>query len=622
MQAFVDRMHGLIDEKAFDVARAEAEDLLASSGEEDSSIEATAALLVLGTIELEREAFVSAITHFHACREYPGNGFRDDCTNRLAEAYWRLGALSEAARYLIELGERHAETGDLEQLIRVWNNLAIIHAEMGELERAEEYFFKGLETLAETGDASHEAGAWSNLANLSRIRGNLDEALERINRAMALGAEHAGPARLNSIFHVRGGIRIDLGEYDQALGDFSTAMAYAEEAGLSGQAANARVEVGRALIEMGRPEEAIEILSDALPVVEEIGLLAYELNIHELLQDAYERIGDYPAALDHAGSYIAVQQEMLSEDQQREVRRMDTLFGVSQAERRAEAAAAEAALSQTKLQQQRAWTTAMVLGIALMLVVMGALLFRVRQRRRLEHELYVRELQFKQDFSIMMVHDLHGPVQEIRKSALLVGEGTDDPAIRSLSEQIQNYCEGMSALVGDLLDLSRSEGEVLKLDRRSIHLKTVAEQAIDAARATAGDKEVRLELSGEDLPAMPVDAGRMTQVMENLLDNAIHFSPEGGLVEVALTRKRSARGRPMQSVRVMNEGKGISRKSLEAIFKPHAGGERKGRRKGGDSLGLTVSRMIVRAHGGELTAANRTGTGMVFEIQLPETTIV
>jgi signal transduction histidine kinase len=597
MQGFVDRMHGLIDEREFDVAGAEAEDLLVASGENGSSVEATAALLVLGTIELSRERFAAAIQHFLACRDYPENGFRDDCTNRLAEAYWRLGALSEAAGYMVELGERQAESGDLQQLARVWNNLAIIHAEMGELERAEEYFFKGLDTVVELGDGSLEAGAWSNLAKLSHLRGNLDEAMERINRAMALGAEHGGPERLSSIFHVLGSIRIDRGEYDQALGDFSTAMAYAEEAGLSGEAANSRIEVGRALIEMGQPEEAVEILSDALSVVEDIGLLGYQLNIHELLQDAYEQVGDHALALEHARNFITAQQEMLSEEQQRDVRRMDTLFRVSQSERRAEAAAAEAALSQTRLGQQRAWIAALILAIALVLVVTGAIVLRVRHRQRLEHELYTRELRFKQDFSTMLVHDLHGPVQEIRKSASRVSERTDDPAIRNLSDQIQNYCEGMSALVGDLLNLAQSEGEALKLDRRSTYMKAVVERAIEAVRPMADQKQVGLELTGESLPAVPVDAARMEQVMENLLDNAIRFSPSGGQVLVELTRKGSAGGRFMQFVRVMDQGEGISRKSLESIFKSYATDSGKERRKGGNGLGLTVSRMIVRTHG-------------------------
>ena len=620
VQGVVDRIHGLIDERAFDEAGAEAMDLLAASEEDDSGIKASVAFLILGTIELEQEEFVAAITHFLACREYSESGFRDDCTNRLAEAYWRLGALSEAARYMIELGERHTDTGNLEQLFRVWNNLAIIHAEMADLERAEEYFFKGLETVAELGDAGQEAGSWSNLANLSRLRGNFDEAMERIRRAMALGAEHAGLATLSSIFHVRGSIRVDLGEFDQALGDFSTAMAYAEEAGWSGPAANSRTEVGRALIEMGRPEEAIEILSGALSVVEEIGLLSYRLHVHELLRDAYEQIGDYPSALEHAGHLIAVKQEMMSEEQLRDVRRMDTLFRVSQAERRAELAAAEAELSRTKLGQQRAWIAALVLGTLLVLVVMGVLLLRVRQRQRLEHELYIRELRFKQDFSTMLVHDLHGPVQEIRKSAALIQDLPDDLMVRNLAERIQNYCEGVSALVGDLLDLSQSEGEVIKLDRRSVRMNAVAERAIQSTRPMAAQKDVRLELVGERLPAVPVDDARMKQVLENLLENAIRFSPNGGLVKVELTRKPSARGRFMQSICVMDQGDGVSRKSLENIFKPWASSARKGRRnKGGSGLGLTVSRMIVRAHGGELVVANRTDeSGVVLKIELPE----
>ena len=619
VQGFVDRMQELIDEQAFDVAGERARELLEASAEDDTGIEATAALLILGTIELEREEFPAAITYFSDCREYPDTRFRDDCTNRLAEAYWRLGILREAARYMIELGERHGETGDLEQRLRVWNNLAIIHAEMSDLDRAEEYFLKGLDTVTRIGEPADEAGSWSNLAKLSRLRGDLDEASERIHRAMVLAAEHAGPATLSSIFHVRGSIRVDLEALDQALGDFSTAMAYAEESGLSGQAANSRTEVGRVLIALDRPEEAVEMLSEAMAVVESIGLLGYRLQIHALMREAYEAIGDYASALEHAKHFIAAQQEMMSEEQLQDVRRMDTLFRVSQAERRADRAAAQAELSRVKLGQQQAWIAALLLAIALVLVVMGALLLRVRQRRRLEHELYTRELRFKQDFSAMLVHDLHGPVADIGKSASLVWERVDDPAVRAQAERIQHDCEGMSRLVGDLLDMSRIEGDALKLDRRSANLRLVAERAINTIRSMADQKGVRLELDGERLPPLPVDTARMTQVMENLIDNAVRFSPGGGLVRVELTRKRSAHGDFVQYARVMDQGERMSRESLETMFRPCASGVGNVQRRGGNGLGLTVSRMIVRAHGGELTAANREDEmGVMLEIQLPE----
>ncbi len=621
--AFIGRMDALISEHELDAAQSQADALLAASrdGEEDA-MHAMAALHVLGTIDLAREDYLAAINRFSACREYPRSDLHDDCTNRLAEAYWRLGALSEAARHLIELGEHHSETGDLEQLLRVWNNLAIIHAEMQELDRAEEYFSRGLETVQKIDDPELEASAWNNLAKLAHIRGELDQAQAHMERAMLLGRAHAGPGTLSSIHHVNGSILATVGDLEEALEEFDKAVAHAEAVGMTSQVADAKTEMGQVLLAMERPDDALAILGEAMSIIEMNGLDRQRARIHELMRDAHENLGEYRQALHHARQLESTRQEIMAQEQRRDVRRMDTLFRVSQAERRAEMAAAEAELSRVRLGRQRAWMFVAGLATLLLLVVMAAWLTRVRQRHRLEHDVYLKELRYKQDFSAMLVHDLHAPVRVITRKAKGIRELSDDPRMQVISEEIQANCDGMTDLVRNLLELSSNESSELSLERRQARIRQVVERAAQEVTPTAEQKGVTLTITGEELPAVNVDDMRMAHVLDNLLGNAIRRTADQGevLIELAQDRDRFGRG-TSQLVRVIDEGGRVSPEALEQIFRASGSSRHPGHHTEGSELGLAVARMIVRAHGGELKARNRPdGHGLIMEIRLPEST--
>jgi len=167
----------------------------------------------------------------------------------------------------------------------------------------------------------------------------------------------------------------------------------------------------------------------------------------------------------------------------------------------------------------------------------------------------------------------------------------------------------MKALIQDLVDLSRIESKALPLERRSVDVRALLEEAISDAQPLADAKRISLVADGVDAPPLDGDAHRLSQVLSNLLGNAIKFTDEGGTVTV--------RARPLEaelSVSVADTGRGIAPDDLPHVFErywrpKHAHAE-------GTGLGLYIARAVVEAHGGRIEATS-SPRGTTFTFTLP-----
>ncbi|MBI3982556.1 MAG: response regulator [Gemmatimonadetes bacterium] len=222
----------------------------------------------------------------------------------------------------------------------------------------------------------------------------------------------------------------------------------------------------------------------------------------------------------------------------------------------------------------------------------------------------------KSEFVSIVSHELRTPLTSVKTSLALIKQGVAgavadqmagllDIALRNLDRLIR--------LVDDLLDLSRIESGRLVARMMPVSLAETADRAINAVRAFADGRGVRLELA-ESPPTIYVvaDPDRLEQVFINLLSNAIKFSPTDAPVGLRWWREDDA-----ALVEVSDQGPGIPAAELERIFERfHQLEPAATRAHGGAGLGLTISRTIVRHLGGELWAASTEGQGSRFYVRL------
>ncbi len=213
-----------------------------------------------------------------------------------------------------------------------------------------------------------------------------------------------------------------------------------------------------------------------------------------------------------------------------------------------------------------------------------------------------------------VAHELRTPLSSLQS----VMEGLQDgvlPADAGTFGNVQREVTRLQRLVHDLEELSRAEAGQLPLERVAVGPAAVVEAAAARLRPQFEDKGValRLELPA-DLPAIWADPARLTQVMLNLLGNALQYTPAGGQVAVS---GRVAGGDVQLKVR--DTGIGLAVDELPHVFERfYRADKSRSRAGGGSGIGLTISKHLVEAHGGRIRAASPgRGQGSTFTLSLP-----
>ena len=222
----------------------------------------------------------------------------------------------------------------------------------------------------------------------------------------------------------------------------------------------------------------------------------------------------------------------------------------------------------------------------------------------------------KDEFLAVLSHELRNPINAVVGWAQILRTGglTPDKVLHGL-DVIERNARAEAQLVESLLDLSRISTGKLDLEMKPVDLRSVATAAVENARPAARAKNIELDLRASPEPAtIAGDAGRLEQVLTNVLSNAVKFTAEGGQVRVQLERAESR-----VVIRVVDNGAGIAPEFLPFVFERFRQADsRRERYHGGLGLGLAVVRELVQAHGGTVTADSAgTGRGSTFTITLP-----
>ncbi len=213
-----------------------------------------------------------------------------------------------------------------------------------------------------------------------------------------------------------------------------------------------------------------------------------------------------------------------------------------------------------------------------------------------------------------VAHELRTPLSSIKS----VMEGLQDgvlPAEPATFLDVQHEVSRLQRLVHDLEELSRAEAGQIPLEREAVNPAAFIQAASERLRWQFEDKGVALRLELVDaLPSVQVDAARMTQVMLNLLGNALQYTPSGGQVAVSAWTNANK-----VIITVQDTGIGISAEHLRHIFERfYRVDKSRSRAGGGSGIGLTISKHLVEMHGGRLIAASPgPNQGSSFTVTLP-----
>ena len=224
--------------------------------------------------------------------------------------------------------------------------------------------------------------------------------------------------------------------------------------------------------------------------------------------------------------------------------------------------------------------------------------------------------QMKDEFVALISHELRTPLTSIRGYVELLREDLPNTPLEQQEKflsVVERNADRLLSLVNDLLFMAQMEVGKVALNLAETQLVSLAEECVAAAQPVAEERQIEVRIDAQARPVLSADRARLAQVLDNLLSNALKFTPPGGKVEI-----RIGAGEGTASLEVSDTGMGISAEDQQHLFSSFfRTSSANAAAVPGTGLGLTISKGIVEAHGGEISVKSREGHGSTFRIVLP-----
>jgi len=229
----------------------------------------------------------------------------------------------------------------------------------------------------------------------------------------------------------------------------------------------------------------------------------------------------------------------------------------------------------------------------------------------------------KSDFIAHISHELRTPLTAIREGTALLLEGIPAPPApsqREVLEVVANNSERLFRTISSILELSKMEVGMMEYDFVPCDLSSLVVRCVESLELIARKKTIDLVSNLDShLPMLPLDEEKVEQVINNLLSNALKFTPEGGKIVVSTKLKGGDKTRRNHiEFRVVDSGGGILPGEIDRVFNRFYQSSNKGSgSRQGSGLGLAIARHIVEAHNGKIWVESEVGHGAAFVFTLP-----
>ncbi len=231
---------------------------------------------------------------------------------------------------------------------------------------------------------------------------------------------------------------------------------------------------------------------------------------------------------------------------------------------------------------------------------------------------YLKELdRMKSRFVSNVSHELRTPITSIRLYASLI-RNSDENRREQYLESLNHEADRLSRLVEDILKISHLESGKMTLNLQPMDLNVLAETVVANHMVLAETRNLNMTYQCSTLHAnVLIDPDKFTQVLNNLIENAIHYTPSSGHIHI-ITAQQTVDGKRWGMVIVQDTGMGISEDEIEYVFERfYRGEEPKKMQIPGSGLGLAIVKEILQLHGGDIEVQSKVGKGTTFTVRIP-----
>jgi signal transduction histidine kinase len=555
-----------------------------------------------------------------------------DAYNQIARTYYYKEDLPKAWEYFNKSAQIRFKLGDEQQIAASYNNFALIELRQGNFEEAKDYLEKAYTTYMAAGIKERAASLQNNLANLFMAKGEYEKALSYLEESKVTFQSIGKNYELASVEQNLAIVYSNLNRYEEALNAALLSLALRRNQGNPDRLVSSLNTLGFIYYQKEEFLPSLRILQEAESLLEKVvnPELCYEVTFN--LSQTQKALGD----LDQA--YLSLSKALLLKDSVNVFKREQALSELKAKVEIEEFQRDIANLMATSESQQKSilWLSIILILIVIFLLSLSLVGFRLKKSKdratRLNQELIesyrlieqqnkqVSELSKEKDYFLRIVaHDMgnqlaniHGLLQIIRMENEL--ENKAGGVSLQYFDRLQQITNNLILMVRKVLDVRNLEQAILTLDPAEFEVVELVGDVVYSYNETAAEKEIELSFHTEKPRIrMLSDKQFLAQSVDNLVSNAIKFSPRGKKVEVFLRENDN-----QLTIEVHDQGPGITSADKRRLFLKYQ--RLSASPTGNESstgLGLSIVKRYVDLMGGKVSQENRAEEGCVFRIVVP-----
>ena len=536
---------------------------------------------------------------------------RASALNDLGVNYRRMGlhyeALSNhlAAVEVSSMADEESRYKYLKCMAIGYNGCGNSYMAVANYQKADEMLRKALAIETRLGSDLGMNVDCSNLGMVFEKRGMIDSARIYYNRAMYHSRKCNSQTGIAYCHMHLGSLEMKKERYDNAIEQFRKSMGTINrdrDAWLWLQPSSALAE---AYLAVGKPDSAWKYLNIVRDLSAEIGTKEYEPRILGIMSELYKSSGDYQKALKTYARAKSIEDSTMNARNLFEIEKLHDDLYQRQKEK-------EKMRSEQHLNEQRAqkWGFAAAFLLLLTITLMMAYTHKARRKTFAVQQRYMK---MKENFFTNITHEFRTPLTLILGLSHDMAQGKtgldDDNRKRALT--IEKQGKSLLTLINQILDISKLKSNIGNPEWNNGNVCAYVEMIVEGYRQYAANRGIALQYVEKNQVTMDFIPDYIGKVMNNLLSNAMKFTPRTGRVSVITGCTDN-----MFYIDVCDTGTGIEESALQNIFEPFYQSEN-GKEYIGTGIGLPIARYAVKALGGDISAESKVGFGTTFHVSIP-----
>lgn len=509
------------------------------------------------------------------------------CLNGLGSVYSTMGDYTRAIEFYQRSLVLREELGERHELGAIYVNIGNMYHRLGNHRESLEYYYKRLALCREEPNPNAEALTLQNIGAALYHLEEFGKAEQHSRQALQLFEQVQDRSGIGRCYVNLGAVYQAEERYGEAREFFFRALELAERIGDVDVQSGCLTNLGMVCIATQEFGEAVDLLSRALVATEQSGSRKVQCEVYRQLAEAHEKAGQTAKALEYYKLYTELNSELLGREKHMTIHELQHRFYIEKLEKEKEIYR----LKNVELAQALA------------------------EVEKLNADLKTMDTE-KSDLLGIVVHDLKSPLANILMLGQLLSRESESlkPAdIREFAADIVTTSNRMMELIINLLDIHSMEAGTMKFTEERFDLMVEISSVLYLYAERAAAKRIHLHVDAPPSAFIRADRGAVIRVMDNIISNAVKYSPHGKNIHVQIEADRD-----MVRCSVRDEGPGISKDDMEKLFGKFArlsaqptGGEHS------TGLGLSIVRKLVDAMQGAVWCECAEGGGAKFVLELP-----